>query len=231
MTVAPARSFTRLAIAIVIAAIVIGAGIFAASYLGTATTVTRTTTITSTSTELCGQQLGNVTEAYITNCQLGVTLFLGIENPSIPGGNNETFSLSVRNDLGSNNTLTQENPILPAHISPLVLNSPDYILPLSPECGQFAWIVVYNESGLPVQLNDAIPHVYVCGELSSGLPPIQFATYQTISQSISLGGYWHSSNATAPWEDATYGRFAAGQYTVIMFDRWTQPIMLNFTVG
>ena len=48
MTTPPSRSYTRLAGAIVIAAVVIGAGIIASSYLGTATTVTRSITSTET---------------------------------------------------------------------------------------------------------------------------------------------------------------------------------------
>jgi hypothetical protein len=41
MSTQPTRSYTRLAVAVIIAGVVIGAGIFAASYFGTATTVTR----------------------------------------------------------------------------------------------------------------------------------------------------------------------------------------------
>ena|SRR5580692_7282887 len=48
MTTPPSRNYTRLAGAIVIAAVVIGAGINASSYLGTATTVTRSITSTRT---------------------------------------------------------------------------------------------------------------------------------------------------------------------------------------
>jgi hypothetical protein len=50
VTVTPARSYTRIAIAIVIAAVVIGAGIVASSYLGPVTTVTNTSTATTTLT-------------------------------------------------------------------------------------------------------------------------------------------------------------------------------------
>ena len=151
-------------------------------------------------------------------------------------GKNETFYLSVHNDLASNNSLVQENAILPPHISFNISNSLSSlrdatdILPLN-QCGQTAWIAVYNESGLPVQLNDATPTVLICGELNSGPPPIQFTPYQTLTQDITVGGYWHSSNATAPWEDATFAQFGPGQYTVVAFDQWTQPIMLNFTVA
>jgi hypothetical protein len=48
MTTAPPRNYTGLAGAIVIAAVVIGAGIIASSYLGTVTTVTRSITSTRT---------------------------------------------------------------------------------------------------------------------------------------------------------------------------------------
>jgi|SRR3984957_12695370 len=48
MTAIPPRSYTQLAGAIIIAAVVIGAGIIVSSYLGTATTVTRSITSTRT---------------------------------------------------------------------------------------------------------------------------------------------------------------------------------------
>jgi hypothetical protein len=48
MNAPPTRSYKRLAVAIVVAGVVIGAGIFASSYLGTATTVTRTSVETTT---------------------------------------------------------------------------------------------------------------------------------------------------------------------------------------
>jgi hypothetical protein len=48
LTTQPPRSYTRLAIAVIVAGVVIGAGIFASSYLGAATTVTRTSLETTT---------------------------------------------------------------------------------------------------------------------------------------------------------------------------------------
>ena len=203
----------------------------------TTTTTTKTSISTSTVTETCGTITLNSTEVSSTNCQLGVTVSLGIEDTAISAGSNETFQLSVHNDLDSNSSLAQESAVLPPHISINISNSISSlrdgtdILPLYPQCGQTAWIAVYNEFGLPVQLNDATPTVVICGQTSTGLPPIQFTPYQTLTQDISIGGYWHSSNATAPWEDATFAQFGPGQYTVIAFDQWTLPIMLNFTVA
>jgi len=48
MNAPPTRSYTRLAIAVIVAGVAIGAGIFASSYLGTGTTVTRTSVETTT---------------------------------------------------------------------------------------------------------------------------------------------------------------------------------------
>ena len=50
MTSQPPRSYTRLSIAIVVAALVIGAAFLASSYLGSQKTVTETTTVSRTST-------------------------------------------------------------------------------------------------------------------------------------------------------------------------------------
>jgi hypothetical protein len=68
MNAPPTRTYTRLAVAIIVAGVVIGAGIFASSYLGTATTVTRTSVETTTmfttlliSTSTTGVQTANET--------------------------------------------------------------------------------------------------------------------------------------------------------------------------
>ncbi len=71
MTTQPPRSFTRVAIAIVVAGLVIGAGILASSYLGTTKTVTDTSTSTTTVTRYVsvsvypgGQAYLNVPQVY-----------------------------------------------------------------------------------------------------------------------------------------------------------------------
>jgi hypothetical protein len=51
----PVRDFSRLAIAIVVAAVVVGAGIATSSYLRAATTVTQTSTTVITGASTSGQ--------------------------------------------------------------------------------------------------------------------------------------------------------------------------------
>ncbi len=65
MTTQPSRSYTRLSIAIVVAALVIGAAFFASPYLGSQKTVTETTTSITTIT-------GSQTNATITSCVVAV---------------------------------------------------------------------------------------------------------------------------------------------------------------
>jgi hypothetical protein len=72
----PTPNFSRLAVAIVVAGVVIGAGIFASSYLGTSPTVTetmiQTTTVTSTFAATSGtSQLYQVEFLQESNCFYG----------------------------------------------------------------------------------------------------------------------------------------------------------------
>ena len=78
---------------------------------------TTTTTTTQTTTELCGPQAWNSTDVTITNCQLGITLSLGIRDTIISTGSNETFYVSIRNDLPSNSTLSRLGTISLPHIN------------------------------------------------------------------------------------------------------------------
>ena len=173
--------------AIMVVAVIIGAGALATSYL---------------SMEPCQQQKGSATDAQVTNCHLSITVTLRITNATMTAGNNETVYVSVHNDKVSDNTVSLNGVTPPPHLNASNLAADTEILPPY-QCGQSAWIVVYNESGLPVQLNDATPFDGICGSTSSGIP-FQLTPHQTLTQDLSVGGYWHSSNATAPWEDATY---------------------------
>lgn len=205
-------------VSIIVAAAIISAGVFAVSYFGT------------TKTQPCGQQVGNATRASTTNCQLGITLILGIRNATITVGHNETFDISIRNDRASNNTVGFNGfPSLPRVNQSNPAFAVDELPPVS--CGQRvpAWIMVYNESGLPIPLNDVAPFTGICGETSIGIP-YQFSPSQTLTETLSVGGYWRSSNISEPWKDATQSQFAPGQYTVLAFNGWNQPLMLNFTV-
>jgi hypothetical protein len=66
----PTRNFSRLAVAIIVVGVVIGAGIFASSYLGTSTT--ETTTVTSAFAATSGtSQLYRVEFLQESNCAYG----------------------------------------------------------------------------------------------------------------------------------------------------------------
>ena len=95
MTAAQPRDFTRLAIAIVIASVVIGGGIVASSYLGTTHTVTETTTsiLTRTGTS----QLYQVEFLQESNCPYGSWLYpwgVMVGNQTIVQPSNATLPLS-----------------------------------------------------------------------------------------------------------------------------------------
>ena len=95
MAAAKPRDFTRLAMAIVIASVVIGGGIIASSYLGTSHTVTETTTrfLTQTGTS----QLYQVEFLQESNCPYGSWLYpwgVMLGNQTIVQPSNATLPLS-----------------------------------------------------------------------------------------------------------------------------------------
>jgi hypothetical protein len=181
----------------------------------------------------------NPTSAFTTNSQLGITLGLWINPgpPYVSAGLNETFYVSLTNDLTTPSNVSYIGfPALPHGLNFTLAQSLVYVLPLLPACGfpsstsyEPAFIVVYNPSGSPVQLNDSPPSELPCisgpGQLYH-----PFNASQTISQAISIGGYWTSTDASEPWVNATYHQSSPGNYTVVAFDPWGQTAELNFTV-
>jgi plastocyanin len=247
------RSYTRIAIAIVIAAVIISAS--ALSYASFEATVTKTvttgttttsiqvstTTVTTTSTATCPEGESNATSASTTDCQLGITLGVATNTgpPYVPVGFNETFHLSLTNDLGmARNVNYTSFPPLPDGVNPSSAVGEDYILPLLPPCaGIFpstsgyvpAFIAVYNSSGAQLQLNDSPPSLVSCVSLPSNHYR-SFNASQTINETLSLGGFYTSTDASEPWLNATYSQFGPGDYTVVAFDPWNQTADLNFSV-
>lgn len=105
----PTRNFPHLAVAIVVAGVVIGAGIFATSYLGMVVTVTRTSTTTLTSTALiqpCSDKVWS-TNSSSTNFNVPVllmqpesTAFICVTYQSIWEGNSSQYQ-SLFSGIGS----------------------------------------------------------------------------------------------------------------------------------
>jgi hypothetical protein len=233
--------------AIIIAAIIISAT--ALSYSSFETTVTRTvsgttttsiqvstTTVTTISTTTCSEVGSNATSAFATDCQLGITL--GLEtDPYITIGQNETLSVSLTNDLTIPRDVNYTGlPALPRGPNLSSAAAYDYVLPLQPACGypsessyEPAFFAVYNGSGAPVQLNDSpIPIVSCLSSPGQSYHP--FDASQTITEDLSIGGQWMSTDASQPWVNGTYSQFGPGNYTVVAFDPWQQLVERNFTV-
>lgn len=241
MSTAPARSFTRLAIAIVIAAVVISAS--ALSYASFESTVTRTSLSTTTLTTTCTEGVvttpspGSAATHFssTTDCNLGMTL--GVEaNPSVGTGQNETVNLSLTNDFNEARNVSYSSvPNLPHGPDLSSVQAIDDILPALPSCGfpstgyAPAFIVIYNGSDYPIQLSDSPPSLVSCLNVPSNHYH-SFNSSQTISQSLSVGGYWTSSDVSQPWINATYHQFSPGNYTAVAFDPWGQMTQLSFTI-
>jgi hypothetical protein len=94
----PAQNFSRLAIAILVAGVVIGAGIFAASYVGTSRTVTETITVTSTPASGSGaSQLYQVEFSEESNCFYGswfIPWGVDLDGQTVVQPSNATLPLS-----------------------------------------------------------------------------------------------------------------------------------------
>ena len=220
--------------AIVIAGVLISASIFVA--VGGAKTTTVTKTITSTSTATCAEEGSNATGAFVTDCTLGITL--GLAGTQIVAfGQNNSVHVSLTNDQAALRNVNYTGlPALPHGFNPASSEAFDYVLPLQPSCGypstagfEPAFIVVYNASGSPLQMSDSPLSVVNC--ISSAKNYHTFNASQTLSEAISVRGYWASPNPSEPWINATYHQFSSGNYTIIAFDLWGQLAELNFSVS
>ena len=180
--------------------------------------------------------IATTAEAFTTTW--GITLGLSAST-LVPTGANETITISLTNLLPvPRQTRYTGFPNLPDGIYPY---QTWYVLPLNGGCTygptgpEPAFIVIYNESGAPMQLNVASPSLVACAEsamtANGNANYYQFAPFQSISESVSIGGHWTSSDAGEPWINATYTRFAPGTYTIVAFDLWMQTASMNFTVN
>jgi hypothetical protein len=179
--------------------------------------------------------IATTAEAFTTSW--GITLRVSAPS-SVPTGANETITISLTNLLPvPRQTRYTGFPNLPHGLYPY---QTWYVLPLNGGCTygptgpEPAFIVIYNESGAPVQLNVASPSLVTCAESATSASGAsnyyQFAPFQSISESVSIGGHWTSQDASEPWINATYSSFAPGIYTIVAFDLWGQTASLNFTV-
>jgi hypothetical protein len=171
------------------------------------------------------------------------TLSLGVSaNDTIQTGHNLTIRLSLTNALLLPNPgrTPAAFPNLPAGLA--FGNSAffDYLLPVLPaSCYGFpsgyipAFVAIYNGSGDPQVLTDAPPNLFVSScpaAVPTACECYWLAPFQTRTESISIGGFWHGADAKEPWINATYASFAPANYTIIAFDWWGHTAKQNFTV-
>jgi hypothetical protein len=79
-----------------------------------------------------------------------------------------------------------------------------------------------------MQLTDLSPSTLAC---LSGPPKFSFGPLQTVSDTLSVGGYWTSPDTEQPWINATYHPLPAGVYTIVAFDPWDQLTQFSFSVS
>jgi hypothetical protein len=206
----------------------------------TSATVQQTTTITATSTSYelvnCGLFSPNSTSQYATDCKLGVTLGLSERFTSVVIASNQTFYISLKNDLPvANNINYSSTPISLPGVNSSNGSIVYYYLPVMPPCvipESFPpmFFAIYNASGVPLPLNDVGLSSVQCPAMISSLYH-QFNASQTMRNSISVGGYWMGTDPKAPWVNATFHTFLPGNYTVLAFDFWNQTAKLSFSVA
>jgi hypothetical protein len=228
----PSRSYLVIASAILIAGVLISASVFVAIG-GMKPTVT--TTVTTTSIATCTDRTSNATNAFSTDCNLGITLGVAA-TPEVLAGRNETFYVSVTNDMTKGTTFNYTSlPTLPNGPALSSVAATVDMFPPPPICGYPslgnyvpAYIVIYNGAGVPVQLTDSAIATVSC--LHGTGYSLSFNASETITEDLSIGGVWTSTDANQPWINATYSHFSPGSYAVVAFDAWGQLAELNFSV-
>jgi hypothetical protein len=223
-----ARSYLVIAAAIVIAGILISASVLVA--IKQPATVTTTSTVVETVD--CPQHFSNSTISVETDC--GTELSLGISaRPVIAAGGNQTVELLLTNDLSEPKSVNYTSlPGLPGGLDLSNPNAVDYFLPVL-DCGITSGeppllMALIDASGDPMQLTDLPPSALAC---VSGPPKFSFGPLQTVSDTLSVGGYWTSPDTDQPWINATYHPLPAGVYTIVAFDPWDQLTQFSFSVS
>lgn len=233
--------------AIIVAGVLISASLFVA-VSGPTKTVTTTTasatteTIVSTTTATVTSQASSCSGSYgggavpgatsnfTTSCQTGLTLSVA-SDPDIPVGTNQTIYVSLQNHLPSPQTANSSGSTnLPPGLDSQLVDWED-VQPQLPQCGAVAqgYIVIYNESGSLLMLQDEPDTLtQLCDNIANIGATLN--PYQTVTVSLSFGGYWTSADANEPWINATYRAFSPGEYTIVAFDSWGQLTKLSFTV-
>jgi hypothetical protein len=242
------RDSLTLAAAIIIAGVLISASLFVAiggatktvTTATTSTTIqtvvsTTTTTVTSHTSSCSGSYGGGsvpeATNNFTTSCQTGITLSVA-SDPDIPVGTNQTIYVSLQNELPSPQTANSSGfTNLPPGLDSQLADWED-VQPQLPQCGAEAqgYIVIYNESGSLLMLQDE-PETLTALCVNVQNIGATLNPYQTVTDTLSFGGYWTSTDANEPWINATYHVFGPGEYTIAAFDPWGQLTMLNFTVS
>jgi hypothetical protein len=244
------RSFTSIAIAMILGALIASAA--ALSY-SSFTTITKTSTEVTTSTytvvstvvstrevtPTCSpgamiNSSGTESQSSTTNCTSWITLSINAST-AVVLGQNQTISISLTNDLPLSRNITYTST--PAELSNLYV---DYILPLptgtcyEPPAGTDgivpAFFTIYNSSDVPVLLSDD----QIISACNQPIGPFYdydaFNASQTQTETFSIGGYWINYSTTVPWLGAQYNEFPPGDYTIVAFDSWGQIGELGFTV-
>jgi hypothetical protein len=152
-------------------------------------------------------------------------------------GQNETISVSLTNDFTKPSTVNYTGlPTLPNGPALSSVAATVDLFPPPPVCGYPtlgsyvpAYIVVYDGAGVPVQLTDSAIATISC--LHAAGYSLSFNASKTITEVLSIGGVWTTTDVNQPWINATYSDFSPGNYTVIAFDPWGQLAELNFSVS
>jgi hypothetical protein len=246
----PPRTYTRLAAAIVIAAVVIAGGIVATAYLGMSSAVTQTTTITKTKTSY----LVNVPRmARTTSSTLGLEFTLSINSTVFQSGRAVNITASIFNIRASQNNVTDIS---------------DWALPVlqdfstqPAQCPSYVSFQIfqgyYTESNIssaksplqlsPVGLAPACVNLagagYFLFQLSSNhasilvsKPPPTFTTLPMWTSRVIAGNFSTkccanvSSITSIPVSPSSAPPFHPGTYTIVAGDEWGDVALLYFVV-
>ncbi len=195
---------------------------------------TRPNTMTTTATTTKTTIITGVSSTIIYGM---FAIELGVSgNESIKVGKNETVAVSFTNQSPYTLNATYEGFAVASYGPPFSGNTwANYVLPVPIPCGNYPsgyvpyYVAIYNQSGRPLQLNAVPPSFVMCISTLNGNRHV-FGPSQVVTESISIGGFWRSSDANQPWVNATFARFSPGAYAIVVFDPWNHLTGMTFAV-
>jgi hypothetical protein len=213
MTTQPPRRYSKFAIAIVVAALVVGAAVYVLFFVGT------TATITKSSDSTQDAPLGLTLRLHISANSTGLYIYA-----------NETNVLDRVNNVTTTDNWPYPNPDSSACGDYNQFPIQYAVFQGNYDAGNYtsaADLTLYNTADVYMCPTESTPGPYLLfAPLSDNITTARYGINYLVSVHYSTAGYWTGSGSSA-----SFHRFPPGTYSVLAEDEWGNAVLLHFKVS